>query len=98
MVSTYFGNIAFAYEDYGLPYCFSASLFNTGIDKPNGYDEGTMEDINEGGRLTKTTTGLADGAVSYTHLKIPEAVDFPGKFLYTKIIADPHPLSGGAFF
>ena len=31
VVSTYFGNIAFAYEDYGLPYCFSASLFNTGI-------------------------------------------------------------------
>ena len=23
VVSTYFGNIAFAYEDYGLPYCFS---------------------------------------------------------------------------
>ena len=26
VVSTYFGNIAFAYEDYGLPYCFMASL------------------------------------------------------------------------
>ncbi len=26
VVSTYFGNIAFAYEDYGLPYCFSASV------------------------------------------------------------------------
>ena len=37
VVSTYFGNIAFAYEDYGLPYCFSASLFNTGISEPNGY-------------------------------------------------------------
>ena len=31
VVSTYFGNIAFAYQDYGLPYCFCASLFNTGI-------------------------------------------------------------------
>ena len=39
VVSTYFGNIAFAYEDYGLPYCFCASLFNTGISQPNGYDE-----------------------------------------------------------
>ena len=28
IVSNYFGNIAFAYEDYGLPYCFTASLFN----------------------------------------------------------------------
>ena len=35
VVSDYFGNIAFAYEDYGLPYCFTASMFNTGIDKPD---------------------------------------------------------------
>ena len=27
VLSTYFGNIAFAYEDYGLPYCFFCSLF-----------------------------------------------------------------------
>ena len=39
VVSTYFGNIAFAYEDYGLPYCFMASVFNTGIDEPSGYSE-----------------------------------------------------------
>ena len=31
IVSTYFANIAFAYQDYGLPYCFAASIFNTGI-------------------------------------------------------------------
>src|SRR5699024_7797826 len=45
VVSTYFGNIAFAYEDYGLPYCFSASLFNTRIDEPNGYSQETMDNI-----------------------------------------------------
>ena len=38
IISTYFGNIAFAYQDYGLPYCFSASLFNTGISEPNDYN------------------------------------------------------------
>ncbi len=27
VISNYFGNIAFAYEDYGFPYCFAASLF-----------------------------------------------------------------------
>ena len=42
VVSTYFGNIAFAYEDYGLPYCFMASLFNTGINEPNDYSEETI--------------------------------------------------------
>ena len=37
VISNYFGNIAFAYEDYGFPYCFSASVFNTGISQPNDY-------------------------------------------------------------
>ena len=35
VIASYFGNIAFAYEDYGFPYCFSNTLLNTGIDKPN---------------------------------------------------------------
>ena len=47
VVSTYFGNIAFAYQDYGLPYCFAASLFNTGIDQPHDYSEKNMEKINQ---------------------------------------------------
>ena len=56
VVSTYFGNIAFAYEDYGLPYCFSASLFNTGISEPNGYTKKKMAKINKNGELNKSTT------------------------------------------
>ena len=56
VVSTYFGNIAFAYEDYGLPYCFSASLFNTGISEPNGYTKKAIAKIDKDGELTKSTT------------------------------------------
>lgn len=56
VVSTYFGNIAFAYEDYGLPYCFSASLFNTGISEPNGYTKKAMAKINKDGELNESTT------------------------------------------
>lgn len=55
-VSTYFGNIAFAYEDYGLPYCFSASLFNTGISEPNGYTKKAMAKIDKDGELNQTAT------------------------------------------
>ena len=54
VVSTYFGNIAFAYEDYGLPYCFSASLFNTGISEPNGYTKKAMAKIDKDGELNQT--------------------------------------------
>lgn len=56
VVSNYFGNIAFAYEDYGFPYCFCASLFNTGISEPNGYSEETIAALNENGTLTSATT------------------------------------------
>lgn len=54
VVSTYFGNIAFAYEDYGLPYCFSASFFNTGISEPNGYTKKAMAKIDKDGELNQT--------------------------------------------
>ena len=56
VVSTYFENIAFAYEDYGLPYCFSASLFNTGISEPNGYTKKAMAKIDKDGELNQTAT------------------------------------------
>lgn len=57
IVSNYFGNIAFAYEDYGFPYCFSASVFNTGIAEPNGYSKETMDKISNNGEITQSKTG-----------------------------------------
>lgn len=60
VVSTYFGNIAFAYEDYGLPYCFMASVFNTGINEPNEYNKETIDTVSSGGEIVKNETGLKD--------------------------------------
>lgn len=45
IISSYFGNIAFAYEDYGFPYCFSCTLFGTGIGKPYNYSEDVIMSI-----------------------------------------------------
>ena len=58
VVSDYFGNIAFAYEDYGLPYCFTASMFNTGIDKPDEreYEEKEVLAITQNGKLLESST------------------------------------------
>ena len=58
VISNYFGNIAFAYEDYGFPYCFAASLFNTGINQPSSYSEETMKEISNDGALTTSETSL----------------------------------------
>lgn len=60
VVSNYFGNIAFAYEDYGFPYCFTASIFNTGISEPTGYSEATMDKISNNGDITKSETGRSE--------------------------------------
>ena len=51
VISTYFGNIAFAYEDYGTPYCFMTSVFGTGISQPYEYSETEMERIVHAGDL-----------------------------------------------
>lgn len=45
VLSNNFGNIAFAYQDYGFPYCFSNSLLNVGINKPDDYAPEVVEVI-----------------------------------------------------
>ena len=47
VLSTYFGNIAFAYQDYGLPYCFFCSLLATGMDEPYDYSKEAIDKIVE---------------------------------------------------
>ncbi len=42
-VSTDFGNLVGAYSDYGFVYCFSSSVLDTGIDKPDTYSEETVK-------------------------------------------------------
>lgn len=54
VLSNYFGNIAFAYEDYGYPYCLATTIFNTGISQPRDYSE---EEIK---RIEKTESNLPE--------------------------------------
>lgn len=56
ILSDYFGNIAFAYEDYGFPYCFLSGCFNVGIDKPGAYSERTIEQIVQSGSCKRIET------------------------------------------
>ncbi|MBE5950810.1 MAG: LTA synthase family protein [Lachnospiraceae bacterium] len=46
-----FGNLAQAFHDNGLPWCFMNSLLNTGIDRPDGYSpeeiQGVLGEIEE---------------------------------------------------
>lgn len=44
-VSVIFGNLNYAYRDYGVPYCFVNTWLNTGISKPPGYSKEMILDI-----------------------------------------------------
>ena len=46
-LSTVFSNLAFAYEDYGFPYCFLQTWLNKGIRSPAGYGAPMMTEIRE---------------------------------------------------
>lgn len=46
-VSDNFGNLAYAYNDYGFAYCFSNSIIDVGISKPKDYSEATVKAITD---------------------------------------------------
>ncbi len=91
VISNYFGNIAFAYEDYGFPYCFSASLFNTGIGEPSGYSQETMDEISNDGELTKSETGRsADELPNIVVVQLESFFD-PTEVEWLRFSEDPIP-------
>lgn len=45
MFSTFFGNLNYAYTDYGFPYCFINTSVNTGISRPDDYSVDTIKSI-----------------------------------------------------
>lgn len=58
IISDDFANLGTAYQDYGFAYCFTNSILDNGISKPDDYSEETMEDIkgeldqvNESGKM-----------------------------------------------
>lgn len=52
-LSTYFGNLNYAYRDYGFPYGFINTTANTGIKKPFGYSDGLIKNILKNDTSTK---------------------------------------------
>lgn len=47
VLSDSFGNIADAYQAYGVPYCFVSGIIDTGIQKPKGYSDEYVQQIIE---------------------------------------------------
>ena len=89
-VETFFGNLAYAYRDYGVPYCFTSTWLNTGIRKPADYSEGTVRNIFSKGDLGKGKT--------YQIEQKDEAKDRPNIiFLQLESFIDPTMVRGFAY-
>lgn len=59
-VATFFGNLAYAYRDYGVPYCFISTWLDTGINKPANYSKNEVQSIFKNGELGKDGTYQAE--------------------------------------
>jgi phosphoglycerol transferase MdoB-like AlkP superfamily enzyme len=69
-LSTSFANLAFAYADYGFPYCFLQTWLNKGVQKPNGYSRKDVQRIrSEIQSDTATTNPQTDVNVVYVQLE-----------------------------
>ena len=57
-ISTFFGNLNYAYRDFGMPYSFIATSANAGISRPKGYSEQLISNILENKTQKGTDTAL----------------------------------------
>lgn len=68
-VSIYFGNLNYAYRDYGFPYCFVNTWLNTGISMPKDYSEASIVGIfteDENKEISDETKEFRDGDITKT--------------------------------
>ncbi len=69
-IGTFFGNLNYAYRDYGMPYCFIMTSANAGISRPKGYSEELITDILENKTEKGTDTLLTRKNDSKEHPNI----------------------------
>jgi phosphoglycerol transferase MdoB-like AlkP superfamily enzyme len=77
-----FPNLTDAYDGYGFVYCFSCSIFDRGVDKPDDYNEERIDEI----------LGMLDGAHPTSVGKTPNVI-----FLQLESFIDVNRLSGVRF-
>lgn len=66
-----FGNIAQAYQKYGFGYCFTNSVFNSGINKPKDYSKDKVNDL-----VGEVETSIQDIIESNAEID-PEKDEYP---------------------
>ncbi|MBQ9272117.1 MAG: LTA synthase family protein [Mogibacterium sp.] len=70
VISTFFGNLNYAYRDFGMPYSFIATSTLAGISRPKGYSEEMITELLEEKTKKGTKTGLKEKNDSTDHPNI----------------------------
>lgn len=96
IISSFFGNLNYAYRDYGMPYCFIATSVSAGISRPRGYSEeliaGILEDKTKKG--TKTLLKEKDDSTEHPNIIVLQMESFTVAQDYANIEVskDPTPV------
>ncbi|MBR5732245.1 MAG: sulfatase-like hydrolase/transferase, partial [Lachnospiraceae bacterium] len=69
-ISSFFGNLNYAYRDYGMPYCFISTSVSAGISRPKGYSSELIAGILEDKTAKGTDTLLKEKDDSTDHPNI----------------------------
>lgn len=93
-IETKFVNLRNAYQDYGLAYCFTNSLFNTGVAKPSDYSDEKVKQI-----VDDIATGDDSQPIDPSNPLPPEAgTDHPNViFVQLESFFDVNRLNGTTF-
>ena len=70
VISSFFGNLNYAYRDYGMPYCFIATSVSAGISRPRGYSDKMIAEILDEKTESGTDTQLEQKDDSLDHPNI----------------------------
>lgn len=96
IIGTFFGNLNYAYRDYGLAYCFITTSANAGISRPKGYSEQMISSILEKRTTKGTNTSLVEKDDSLDHPNIivlqMESFTVAQDYANIKVDRDPTPV------
>ena len=96
VISSFFGNLNYAYRDYGMPYCFISTSVSAGISRPRGYSEEMITDLlkDKTKKKTKTILKQKDDSTDYPNIIVLQMESFTVAQDYANIEVskDPTPV------
>ena len=93
LVGTFFGNLNYAYRDYGVPYCFISTSVSAGISRPSGYSEEMIAEIlkDKTEKGTDTILEETDDDTDHPNIIVLQMESFTVAQDYTNISVDKDP-------